>query len=133
RRADEALDRLSTDALAAAGGALAPAVGRGTALDLRALAAHPQEIVLRALASALGPDAPIRLDRLEACADALVAASRAGRPLRRTLAGRLLALDGAGMLAIRPEPARSRGRRTAPVTLPAAGPPHSLGNEGPGT
>lgn len=102
-----------------------------SALDFKRLAAHPDEIVVRAVALALGPDAPIRLGRLESCAEALLAAARAGQGLRRTLAGRMLTLDGAGRLALAPEAPRSRGG-TRPVTVPAAGTPHSLGNEGAG-
>ena len=123
RRADDALERIAAEALAQA------RVGEGAgpfALDLRRLAAHPDEIVLRVLARALAPDATMRLERLETCAEALLAACRDGRSLRRTLANRLLALDRGGCLVIAPEPPRSRGR-VAALTLPAADPPHSLG------
>jgi tRNA(Ile)-lysidine synthase len=51
-----------------------------------------------------------RLQRLEACAERLRRAIRDGAALRLTLAGALIRLDRSGRLAIRPEPARRRGR-----------------------
>lgn len=127
RRADEALDAVAEGAFARA---VVAGPGEGARLDLRRLAGESSEVALRVLALALraGGAAPARLDRLEACCDALVEATRLGRSCRRTLAGRLLALDGAGTLDILPEAPRSRGR-AGPVTVPAAGMPHSLGND----
>ena len=123
-------------------------------LDLGALAAEPDEIALRVLTGAMRATLPfwfrpggrkpddgaprlsqreracpltrshIRLDRAEAALAALLSATRAGRPLRRTLAGCLLTLDASGQLAVTPEPERKRGRA---VTLTAATVPHSLG------
>lgn len=98
----------------------------GGFLDLVHLASHPDEVVIRAVALAVQPSAALRLDRLESCVAALLAARRAGQPLRRTLSGRLLDLDRAGRLAVSAEPPRTRGRRPA-LTTPAVAVPHSLG------
>ncbi len=129
RRADAALD-------AAVAGALARCrmepVGGAVTLGFRALAAEPTEIALRALGRALAvPEGSIqlRLERLETCLSALLEAAAEARPTRRTLAGRMLALDRAGTLTIAPEPRRSRGRATT-LTVPAARTPHSLGIQG---
>ena len=127
-RADAALDHTAAAAFARLG-----AEGHGTVrIDARALAAEPEEIALRVLLLALGRTgeertggAPLRLERAEAALAALLAASAAGQPRRRTLAGCLLALDGSGTLTLSPEPARRRGR--SPVTPIAAASPHSLG------
>ncbi len=126
RRAERALDAAADAVFARLGGVGPGGVGRW---DAHALAAEPEEIALRVLARGVrGPDAAMAppLERLERCLASLLAALAAGRPHRRTIAGRLLALDAAGRLAIAPEPPRSRGR-ARPVTLPAAGTPHSLG------
>jgi tRNA(Ile)-lysidine synthase len=110
RRAEEALE-------AKARQALVEATGEG-GLSLRRLAEEPAEIVLRALALALGEytdsGEPLRLERLEAGTEALLAALHAGKPLRRTLGGVVLSLDRLGDLAIAPEPPRRRGRSTSP-------------------
>lgn len=103
------------------------------AIDVAALAAEPEEIALRVLLRALGPAddggpaAHLRLDRVETALAALLAARAAGAPLRRTLAGRLLVLDRDGTLEVRPEPARSRGRRHDPAPA-ASGAPQSSRN-----
>lgn len=72
---------------------------------------EPAEIVLRVLQEHLGGAAGTRLERLEALAQALSEAFSAHRPLRRTAAGSLVALDRDGVLRLSPEPPRRRGRR----------------------
>ena len=136
QRAEDALERAADTALERCLWQRPPGAG---GLDMRLLAPEPAEIALRVLSRtvlsipvAAGANAapfPIRLERLEVCLAALVEASRAGARLRRTLAGRLLSLDGEGRLAVTPESVRSRGRSGA-VTVPAAGAPHSLGIQG---
>jgi tRNA(Ile)-lysidine synthase len=94
---------------------MAPPVEGVSRLGLRPLAAEPDEILLRILTLALGEMAGIaaesygRLERLEACAGALIAALRASIAMRRTLSGFILSLDAKGVLTIRPEGARRRG------------------------
>jgi tRNA(Ile)-lysidine synthase len=83
-------------------------------LNFLALAAEPEEIVLRVLALALdavapGGDGHGRLERLEACGAALTEAARAGLALRRTLSGCILSLGRDGVLVLQIEPARRRG------------------------
>lgn len=115
-------------------------VGPGlTALDADRLAAEPDEIALRVLALALhaeGGPHPVRLDRLEACLAALTASRLAGRPVRRTLAGRLLSLGRDGCITVAPEPPRRRGRRsgeTRPSRVRTARPDdHAAANDRPG-
>jgi tRNA(Ile)-lysidine synthase len=111
RRADEALE---ATALRAFQGAEPVAADGGLSLQARPLAEEPFEIALRVLDLALGraglsPDSS-RLQRREACAERLRQAAREGAALRLTLAGALVQLDRSGNLAIRPEPARRRGR-----------------------
>ncbi len=83
-------------------------------LDFSALAAEPEEIVLRVLALALdgvvpGGEGHGRLERLEACGAALIEASRTGLALRRTLSGCVLSLGRDGVLVLQLEPPRRRG------------------------
>ncbi len=83
-------------------------------LGLHALAAEPAEVLIRVLARALaemagGGEGYGRLERLEACADALRAALREGVAMRRTLSGFILTLDSGGLLTIRREGRRRRG------------------------
>ncbi|KRE16884.1 hypothetical protein ASE63_14295 [Bosea sp. Root381] len=92
-----------------------PALG-APVLRLRfdALLAEPEEIVLRVVAQALqeiGGDAgaATRLERLEACVDALRGAALAGAPIARTLSGCILALGPDAVLALRREGPRRRG------------------------
>ncbi|WP_375459994.1 tRNA lysidine(34) synthetase TilS [uncultured Enterovirga sp.] len=126
RRADDALDALAGRIFSRT---VVDRVPDGVVLDFARLADEPDEIKLRVLALALRDSgaAPNRLERLERCCESLLEAARAGRLARRTLAGRIVALDGTGTLRILPETARSIAR-ASPVTLPAAGTPHSLGN-----
>ncbi|MGX1785988.1 tRNA lysidine(34) synthetase TilS [Bosea sp. NPDC055332] len=119
-RADEALDRLAVRALAAL-----PAgdeAGRHW-LDFARLCQEPEEIVIRGLALAIaaaqdrtaGADVPLRLARLEDCGQALMAAVREGRALRRTLGGFRLSLAGDGVLTLAREGGRRRGVHPATV------------------
>lgn len=123
-RADAALAEAARAALASV--RLGPAE-----IDLGRLAAEPAETGLRALHTLLvesGADpARMRLDRLEACFEALAVASRAGLASRGTLSGLVLTLDRGGRLTVVAEPPRRRGR-SASLTEIAAGAPHSLGN-----
>lgn len=93
------------------------AAGEGGCLRMRfaALAAEPDEILLRGVAAALeratgraAADWP-RLERLEACAFALRDAARQGAAIRRTLSGCVLSLGRDGVLTLTPEPIRRRG------------------------
>ncbi|KRE16070.1 hypothetical protein ASE66_09885 [Bosea sp. Root483D1] len=119
-RADEALDRLALRALAAV-----PA-GEGDGqrwFDFARLCQEPEEIVIRSLALALAAaqdsdaeaEVPLRLARLEDCTRALIAATREGRALRRTLGGFRLSLAGDGVLTLMREGRRSRGVHPATV------------------
>ncbi len=76
------------------------------------LAGEPDELALRVLEAAVGKVAapgPIRLERLETCVEALLAAAREKRAITRTLSGCVLSLDRAGVLTIRREMSRRRG------------------------
>lgn len=119
-RADEALERLAVRALAAL-----PAgkeAGRRW-FDFACLCREPDEIVIRSLALALEAaqdgdaqaQAPLRLARLEDCAQALIAAAREGRALRRTLGGFRLSLAADGVLTLVRESERRRGLHPATV------------------
>jgi tRNA(Ile)-lysidine synthase len=125
-RADEALDRTAERAF---GLIRSPGAGVVT-LSGAALAREPDEIALRVLGLALaaaptGKTGFPRLKRLETCLCAILTALGEGRAERRTLAGRQIVLDRAGLLTIRPELPRRRGTRA--VTEFAAATPHSLG------
>jgi tRNA(Ile)-lysidine synthase len=83
-------------------------------LRFSALLGEPDEIVLRVVALALEamPVAnalPARLERLEACVEALAHAARDGARTTRTLAGCVLVLQADGTLLLRPEGPRRRG------------------------
>lgn len=92
------------------------AVESGPVLRLRfsALLAEPEEIGLRVVALALeeiggeGAQAT-RLERLEACVEALREAARQGLATRRTLAGCVVSLGADGVLSVRREGPRRRG------------------------
>ncbi|WP_445502459.1 tRNA lysidine(34) synthetase TilS [Microvirga sp. G4-2] len=108
-QADEALEIKAREALERA----TPEAGEGVfSFQAACLAEEPFEIGLRILAQALGRiDLDnIRLQRLESCIERLRKAILAGESLRLTIAGALLDLDRAGLLRVRPEPPRSRGR-----------------------
>lgn len=92
-----------------------PAVG-APVLRLRfaLLLSEPEEIVLRVVALALqeagaGAGNAPRLERLEACVEALSLAGLAGAPAARTLSGCFLSLGSDGVLALRREGPRRRG------------------------
>jgi tRNA(Ile)-lysidine synthase len=108
RRVDEALDAKAREALAQAG------MGQGGVRPAASLLAEPFEIAARMLALMLrdgtGELDHLRLQRLERALERLRAAMSEGRPLRLTLAGRMIDLRRDGDLLIRPEPLRRRGR-----------------------
>lgn len=111
RQADEALEDKARQALERA----QPSLADGSfAFQGAALAEEPFEIALHILEQALaGAGLGLensRLHRLEACTERLREAVRAGETLRLTLAGALIHLDRSGMVLIRPEPPRRRGR-----------------------
>ena len=106
---------------AAAERAVADAVGPDGAIAMRRLLAEPVAVRVRALGLLLqaidrSEPAQQRLDRLEGLCAALSAAAAAGRPLRRTLAGVLVAFDGTGRLVLAPAPARRVSARREPHT-----------------
>jgi tRNA(Ile)-lysidine synthase len=108
-QADEALEIEAREALESAN----PEAGEGVfSFQAACLADEPFEIGLRILAQALGriDIENIRLQRLESCVERLRKAIPARESLRLTIAGTLLDLDRAGLLRMRPEPPRSRGR-----------------------
>ena len=119
-RADDALDRLAVRALAAL-----PAGGEAGKrwFDFARLCQEPEEIIIRSLALALATaqdsgektDVPLRLARLEDCAQALITAAREGRALRRTLGGFSLSLASNGVLTLMREGKRRRGVHPATV------------------
>lgn len=111
-RQEEALSRRAGDALAQA--RLPQAAEEGVRLGFRQIAEEPEEILLRVLALALSEVVEAqegygRLERLEACGLALLAASRAGSAMRRTFSGCILTLDRNGLLTLRREGPRRRG------------------------
>lgn len=76
------------------------------------LADEPQDVALRVLAATVAEVAepgPMRLERLEACVEALLGAAREGRAITRTLSGCVLSLSRSGVLTIRREGMRRRG------------------------
>ena len=93
-------------------------VGRGPEglfVDLSGLARAPHEIAIRVVANLLaeavtGAQAP-RLERLEALTQRLIAALKAGKPLKGSLAGCVLSLGHQGKVAIVREKPRRRGNR----------------------
>jgi tRNA(Ile)-lysidine synthase len=99
-------------------------------LDGAALAALPDAVALRCLDLALSRagGAPRRLERLEALVlESLLPALRRGVPVRRTLAGLLVAAATDGTVSLAPAPPRRR--RAAGAAL-AAGVPELLGKGG---
>jgi tRNA(Ile)-lysidine synthase len=109
------------DALTARTDALWPALvtpdGGGLVIRFGDALGEPEEIVLRILARALESVAGEglgRLERLESCLSALVAAARRGAVMTRTLSGCVLTLRRDGSLCVRCEPPRRRGVHPAP-------------------
>ncbi|WP_200938225.1 tRNA lysidine(34) synthetase TilS [Methylobacterium sp. Leaf108] len=100
----------------------------GIVLDGRALAALPEAVALRVIGRALaGRGGSVRLDRLERLVfEALLPALRKGAPMRRTLAGHLVAVTERGDVAVTLAPPRRPAGRPCPVGL-AAAPPDLLG------
>jgi tRNA(Ile)-lysidine synthase len=88
---------------------------RGLSVDLSDLAQAPHEIAIRVvaglLAEALEGAEPPRLERLEALTGRLIAALRAGKPFKGSLAGCVLSLEHQGKVAIVREKPRRRGNR----------------------
>jgi tRNA(Ile)-lysidine synthase len=119
-RADEALERLAIRTLASVS---AGDDGGKRWFDFARLCQEPDEIVIRSLAIALAAaqdgdeelDIPLRLARLEDCAQALIVAAREGRALRRTLGGFRLSLAADGILTLMREGERRRGVHPATV------------------
>lgn len=111
-RQEDALSALADGAFEKA---LLPSPVAGvTRLDLRLIGSEPDEILLRVLAQAVAATTEpagnyARLERLEACAEAVFAALRTGLAMRRTLSGCTISLDIRGLLTIRPEGLRRRG------------------------
>jgi tRNA(Ile)-lysidine synthase len=127
-RADEALEYKARAALEAA------CLG-GDRYGGSAFRDEPFEVALRALALALGEAVPsaerLRLQRVEACLDAIRTALAAGSRLRRTIGGAVISVDRSGNLAVSPEPLRRRGRYPM-GEVDAAATPHSLEKGEPG-
>jgi tRNA(Ile)-lysidine synthase len=77
--------------------------------------ALPAEIAIRLLGRAIdgvGHEGPAELRKLESLQEALADAKSAGRPLKRTLAGAVIELDG-HRISIDSAPARRKPRRTS--------------------
>lgn len=105
RDVEEALD-------ASARQAVSEAAGVPGTFAARRLFGEPAAVRHRALglllADLAAPGRP-RLDAVERLADVLAAAVAAGTPLRRTLHGALIVLDGVGLLTVGPAPQRRGG------------------------
>ena len=88
------------------------------ALTGAALVEMPEEIALRVIAAAIlrisGKAAPLRLERLERMVSGLRQAIAARTCFAASLGGVLVKLDAAGLLQLRREPERRRGRKPAP-------------------
>lgn len=107
--------------------------GRADHIDAGLVLAGPEAVGIEALALIIGANQPpgpdpgdpagptpersrpehTRLERLESLHAALGEAYRAGRPLRRSLAGLVLTLDREGRLRLAPERPRRRGHSRA--------------------
>ncbi len=86
-------------------------------LDGLCIVAEPEELAIRVLALALRAlpgSLPLRLERLEDCQRALRAAINDKRRMQRSLAGTLVTVDKTGLIALKNEPPRTRGRRRTP-------------------
>jgi tRNA(Ile)-lysidine synthase len=109
-RMEEAIARAAQDAAARLN------FGPQGALDARALFAEPQEIALRLLKDALrraggGEASAIRLEQIEALADALEDKIASGETHGATLGGLRLRLNAKGELAIDKAPPRRRSAK----------------------
>jgi tRNA(Ile)-lysidine synthase len=105
-RADAALDVLAGEAAFA----LRQDSANGRRFEARGFFLMPEEISLRILRNAIGEtgsEGPAELAKLENLFAALVAAYRAGEPLKRTLAGAAVALSDAALIVAAAPPRKS--------------------------
>ena len=90
-------------------------------LTSKALADMPEEIALRVIAEAIlgitGKTVPLRLERLERMVMGLRQAIAARSCFAASLGGVLVRLDAAGLLHLRPEPQRRRGKPPPPPAI----------------
>ena len=111
-RLEDAVKRRARDVFCAVSLPREPGEAR-VRLDFSALVVEPEEIVLRVVALALDAAASGsaygRLERLEECVRALLAAARADSAMRRTLSGCMVRLGRDGVLTLEREGARRRG------------------------
>lgn len=112
-RLDAAAEQRARQVFAAARLPGAAADG-GIRLDVPALMAEPEEIVLRVIGRALDAvggagDGYGRLERLEDCVQALRGAAAARSAIRRTLSGCMISLGRDGVLLLEREGRRRRG------------------------
>ena len=90
---------------------------------LHAFKHEPAEILARLIKAEihiLGTERPLRLERLETLTASLQSALRQGVAWRGSLSGKALSLDRGGVLTIRGENPRRRGRQTAKSPDPAS-------------
>ena len=120
-RQETALDAMAREAEAAA---LREAGAMGRIYDAAVLLRQPEEILLRILVFAieeiaLTHDEPvrIRLERLESFGTDLRHALSAGVVFHRTLAGALVSTRSPGVVSVKREPERQRGRIGASAVL----------------
>jgi tRNA(Ile)-lysidine synthase len=111
RRMDEALSQRANQLAAEL---IVPAASGALGLDFGRLVREPDEIGMRLLARAVASVAPdddgwLRLERLEACFQALRAATVAQTAMTRTLSGCLIVLSRRGVAVVRREQPRRRG------------------------
>lgn len=112
-RLEDAVKRRARDVFCAVSLPCEPGEAR-VRLDFSALMVEPEEIVLRVVGLALDAvsnagSAYGRLERLEDCVRALLAAARADSAMRRTLSGCMVRLGRDGVLTLEREGARRRG------------------------
>ncbi len=128
-RVDDALDAQAKASLGPAA-----ALAGGAAFARHRLADAPEEIVVRALIlairlcgnmandSAVGEQAHLRLERIERLAARVHLALKAGETLKASISGLVLSLDRAGVIMLRQEGQRRRGR-TGPCSGNSLVPP----------
>jgi tRNA(Ile)-lysidine synthase len=112
-RADAAIESVADDLQPKITRSARQSAGASVQFDAKSFFQAADEISLRLLGRAIeaaGDEGPVELAKLEALHSALWDAHGAGVPLRRTLAGALVGLDGARLTVAR-APARS-SRRT---------------------